>query len=57
MKRLPALLRIGAVVLIAFAIAATSAASLDFLGITWTSWLCASILSWFVSNVLDEANA
>lgn len=42
---------IGAIVLIAFAIAATAAVSTTFLSVTWTSWLCASILS-FLTHLL-----
>lgn len=39
---------IGAVVMIVFAIIGTAAANLQCLGVDWTTWLCASLLSVFV---------
>ncbi len=39
---------IGAVVLIVFAIIGTADASGQALGVSWTTWLCASLLSFFV---------
>ena len=44
---------IGAIVLIVFAIIATAAATQEFLSVTWTSWLCAALLSYFVHLVVD----
>lgn len=42
---------VGAIVLIVFAIIATDKTTLAFLSVSWTSWLCASILS-FLTNLL-----
>ena len=43
-----ALFLIGAIVLIVFAIIATAAASGELFGVTWFTWLCAALLSYFV---------
>jgi hypothetical protein len=49
------LLIVAAIVLICFAIAATAnAAAATFLGVSWTSWLCASLLSVFVDWLLGD---
>jgi uncharacterized integral membrane protein len=45
--RLPLFL-VAAIVLIVFAIIATSQATMDLFSVTWYSWLCASILAYFV---------
>jgi len=42
-----------AMVLIVFAMLATTATSLTFLSWSWTSWLCAALLSWMVDRALD----
>lgn len=42
---------IGAIVLIAFAIAGSAAVSATFLSVSWTTWLCASVLS-FLTHLL-----
>lgn len=48
---------LAAIALIVFAIAATANTTLTFLHVTWTSWLCAAILSWFVGKFLDGFTA
>jgi hypothetical protein len=42
---------VAAVVLIVFAIIASGAASSALFGVLWTSWLCASFLSFLVDLV------
>jgi hypothetical protein len=44
---------LAAVLLIALALASTARQSLSVLHVSWTSWLCAAILSWFIGKVLD----
>lgn len=39
---------VGAIVLIVFAIIATAQASGDLFSVTWYTWLCAALLSFFV---------
>lgn len=46
------LLLIGAVVLIVLAIIATATATGQALGVTWYTWLCAALLSYFVDLLL-----
>jgi hypothetical protein len=43
-----ALFLIGAIVLIVFAIIATAATSGELFGVSWFTWLCAALLSYFV---------
>jgi len=51
--RIPLFL-VGAIVLIVFAIVATAAASATFLSITWATWLCAAILSFFTHLLVGD---
>jgi uncharacterized integral membrane protein len=39
---------VGAIVLIVFSIIATAQASLQLFSVTWDTWLCAALLSFFV---------
>lgn len=45
----------GAIVLIVFAIIATASntGTLTLFGVTWFTWLCASLLSFFTDLLLD----
>jgi hypothetical protein len=52
------ILLIAAIVLICFAIAATAnAGGATFLGVSWTTWLCASFLSVFTDWLLADRAA
>lgn len=42
---------IAAIILLAFAIAASAAADLTFLTVSWTTWLCAGLVSWAVDHL------
>ena len=46
---------VGAIVLIVFAIIATSQASMDLFSVTWYTWLCAALPSFFVDLLLGWA--
>lgn len=46
---------VGAIVLIVFAIIATSQATQDLFSVTWYTWLCAALLSFFVDLLLGWA--
>lgn len=45
---------IAAVVLIVLAVIATAATDAEALGVTWTSWLCGSLLAYFAAKVVEE---